>query len=212
MQPGIPAIPFALVSAQATHDVIDYRTREGQSLFRSAMQNLCSESSEMFNCDPDRLMDFIQLIEDRSNMLGYQDLFLVTYNSDPANPVGRPFLKNYGILSLEQFQVHAATYALAQGRMAKESEQIYYAIMNSLSATGRAKISVWSTDYTMPHGQPDGLMLLRVIIRESDVDTQATADFIRQQLAALDEYIGTVDSNINNFNTHVKYLTRDLGR
>ena len=118
MQPGIPAIPFALVPVQATHDVIDYRTREGQSLFRSATQNLYSESSEIFDCDPDGLMDFIHLVEYRSNMLGYQDLFLVTNNSDPANPVGCTFLQNYGILSLEQVQVHAATYALAQGRMA----------------------------------------------------------------------------------------------
>ena len=64
----------------------------------------------------------------------------------------------------------------------------------------------------MHNGQPDGLMLLKVIIRESDVDTQATSAFIRQQLAALDEYIGTVDFNIKKFNTHVKYLIRDLKR
>ena len=44
------------------------------------------------------------------------------------------------------------------------------------------------------------------------MDTQATAALIRQQLAALDEYIGTVDSDINKFNTHVKSLTRDLER
>ena len=55
-------------------------------------------------------------------------------------------------------------------------------------------------------------MLLKVIIRESDVDTQAKAAFIRQHLAALDEYIGTVDSDIKKFNTHVKSLTRDLER
>ena len=92
----------------------------------------------MFDCDPDGLMDFIQIVEDRSNMLEYQDLFLVTDNSDPANPVGRPFLQNYGILSLEQVQFHAATYAIAQDRLAQESAQLYYAIMNSLLATGRA--------------------------------------------------------------------------
>ena len=55
-------------------------------------------------------------------------------------------------------------------------------------------------------------MLLKVIIRESDVDNQDTAAFIRQQLASLDEYIGTVDSDIKKFNTHVKSLTRDLER
>ena len=81
-----------------------------------------------------------------------------------------------------------------------------------LSATGRAKISVWSADYTMPNGQPDGLMLLKVIIREPDVDTQATAAFIRQQLASLEEYISAVDPDIKKFNTHVKSLTRDLER
>ena len=166
----------------------------------------------MLDCDPYGLTDFIQLVEDRRNMLGYQDLFLVTDNSDPANPVGCPFFQNYGILSLEQVQVHAATYALAQGRMAQELAQLYYAIMNSISATGRAKISVWSTYYTMPNRQLDGIMLLKVIIRESDAETQATAAFIRQQLESLDEYIGTVESDIKKFNTHVKYLTRDLER
>ena len=94
VQPGTPGIPFALVPAQATHDVIDYQTRKGQSLFRSATQNLYSEPSDMFDCDPYGLMDFIQLFEDRSNMLGYQDLFLFTDNSDSANPVGRSFFQN----------------------------------------------------------------------------------------------------------------------
>ena len=37
VQPGIPGI----------------RMRKGQSLFRSATQNLYSEPSEMFDCDPD---------------------------------------------------------------------------------------------------------------------------------------------------------------
>ena len=71
VQPVIPGIPFALVPAQATHGVIDYCTRKFQSLFRSATQNLYNEPSEIFDCDQDGLMDFIQLVEDRSNMLGY---------------------------------------------------------------------------------------------------------------------------------------------
>ena len=64
----------------------------------------------------------------------------------------------------------------------------------------------------MPNGKLDGIMLLKLIIRELDVDTQATAAFIHQQLASLDEYIGTVESDIKKFNTHVKSLTRDLER
>ena len=81
MQPGIPAIPFALVPTQASHNVIEYLTRKGQSLFRSATQNLYSESSEMFDCDPDVLMDFIQLVEDRSNMLGSSTNWMKSINT-----------------------------------------------------------------------------------------------------------------------------------
>ena len=54
--------------------------------------------------------------------------------------------------------------------------------------------------------------MLKVIIHESDVDTQATAVYIRQQLASLDEYMGTIDSDIKKFNVHVKSLIRDLER
>ena len=61
--PGIPGIPFALVPSQTTHDVIDYCTREGQSLFRSSTQNLYSEPSEMFECDPDGLINFIPTVK-----------------------------------------------------------------------------------------------------------------------------------------------------
>ena len=58
----------------------------------------------MFDCDPDRLMDFIQLVEYRSNMLGYQDLFVVTDNSDPANPVGRLFSRTMESSALNKFK------------------------------------------------------------------------------------------------------------
>ena len=145
-------------------------------------------------------------------MLWYHDLLSVTDSTDPNNPVALPFLQNYEILALGQVLTHASTYALAQGRLAQESAQLYYVIMNSLSATGRAKISVWSADFSLPNGQTDGLLLLKVIIRESDTDTKATVLYIRQQLASLDEYIGTVDSDIKRFNTHVKSLIRDLQR
>lgn len=81
--------------------------------------------------------------------------------------------------------------------------------MNSLSLSGRSKVTIWSADYIVA-GQRSGVALLKVIIRESDIDTHATAAHIRMQLASLDEFIGTIDSDILKFNRHVKTLVDGL--
>ena len=89
--------------------------------------------------------------------------------------------------------------------------QLYHCLMASLSSSGRAKISIWSTQYIV-NGYPAGVLLLKVILREADVDTQATAAYICQRLASLDNYMHQVDSDIKKFNVHVKSLLRDLLR
>ena len=85
--------------------------------------------------------------------------------------------------------------------------------MNSLSATGRAKVSVWENDYTV-QGIKAGVLLLKKIIQISMIDTNTTASHIRTQLASLDTYIEMIDSDITKFNQHVKSLwnetTNDL--
>ena len=81
--------------------------------------------------------------------------------------------------------------------------------MNSLSATGRAKVSVWENDYTV-QGIKSGVLLLKKIIQISMIDTNATASHIRTQLASLDTYIEMIDSDISKFNQHVKSLVNQL--
>jgi len=53
---------------------------------------------------------------------------------------------------------------------------------------------------------------LKIIIRESDVDTQATASFIRSQLTDLAPAMESVGSDIEKFNQHVRNLLRGLRR
>ena len=165
----------------------------------------------MFDCDPDGLMDFIQLVEDRSNLLGYHGIFQIPDDINAGHPDTKDFLSNYGVITLEQVIAHAQTYVHSPTRDAQDSTQLYHCLMASLSSSGRAKISIWSTQYTV-NGYPAGVPLLKVILREADVDTQATAAYIRQQLASLDDYMRQVDSDIKKFNVHVKSLLRDLLR
>ena len=54
------------------------------------------------------------------------------------------------------------------------------------------------------------MALLKIIIRESHLDTNATTNQIRTKLSSLDTYITTIDSDIGRFNQYVKLLVQSL--
>jgi len=90
-----PAGPaFALTPARATHDVIDYTTTLGINIWTTATRKL---SEELFDCTPEGLRDFLQLVEQRGNIMGWDNSVLWVPN-DPAQPAGagKEFIKNYG--------------------------------------------------------------------------------------------------------------------
>jgi len=60
--------------------------------------------------------------------------------------------------------------------------------MNSLTKEAKAKVMIWRQDYTVLD-TPSGVALLKIIIRESHVDTCSTVLHIREKLSSLDTYI-----------------------
>jgi hypothetical protein len=53
---------------------------------------------------------------------------------------------------------------------------------------------------------PFGLVFLKILIRESYLDSNATTSIIRTKLTNLDTYIGQVGNDIDKFNTYVQNL------
>lgn len=81
--------------------------------------------------------------------------------------------------------------------------------MNSLSIEGTQKASIWKEKYTVS-GVPSGTALLKVIIRESSIDKNATSRHIRQKLSSLDTYLPSIGHDISKMNCYVKDLIRQL--
>ena len=81
--------------------------------------------------------------------------------------------------------------------------------MNSLTQAGKDEVCLWSDQFILIGREP-GILLLKVIIRESHLDTNATMNSIRTQLSNLDEYIATIGCDIIKFNEHVKHLLEQL--
>ena len=81
--------------------------------------------------------------------------------------------------------------------------------MNSLTQDGKDKVRLMSDQFIL-NGRESGILLLKIIIRESHLDTNATTNSIRTQLSNLDEYITTIGCDIIKFNEHVKCLLKQL--
>ena len=90
-------------------------------------------------------------------------------------------------------------------RKAQDTAMLHDYIMNSLSKEGKAKLNVNEDLYKFGSRQ-GGTCLLKVLIRESYLDSNATSLMIRIKLENVDEYIVQVKHDIAKFNNYVKVL------
>ena len=64
-------------------------------------------------------------------------------------------------------------------------------------------MEIWKKDYCI-RDKPSGNLLLKVLIRESYLDTNATTSGIRRKLANIHNYLPTVGHEISLLNMYVK--------
>ena len=122
-------------------------------------------------------------------------------------------LKNYGTITYEQVIASERTYIAEQQRKAQDTYMLYQCLMASLTSEAKKKVMIWADQYQVEIDGAkynSGVALLKIVIRESHLDTNATANQIRTKLSTLDTYIITIDSNIGNFNQYVKLLIQSL--
>ena len=190
-------VNFALAPALVEDGVIDYSTRAGSKIYEAAVEALNIE----FDCKPENLKPLLQKIRNRSMATGWDHILdIPTDLAEPDQTTN--LLGEYGLLTLEQVRAHAETYVNAAVRAAQDSFQLYMCLMKTLTKEAQAKIMLHADEYTV-NGTASGTCLLKIIIRESHIDTNATTSFISQRLSKLDQYIKTVGSDIDKFNTYI---------
>jgi len=200
-------VQFSLAPGVATNAVIDYTTTSGQKVWDKATAKL---AEEQFDCDSEGLRDFLELVRARAEVQGW-NVSVLSIPVDVANPLGatQDFLDHYGEISLDRCRANATTYYNQANRAAQDSMQLYTCVMNSMSRIGRNKVTGFRDQYSI-NGTPCGILLLKVIVRESYIDTNATTSYIRGQLSSLDEYLPQVDYDIGKMNLHVQSLMEAL--
>ena len=205
-----PNVAFAFSPAQAVQGLLDYSKSEHSKIYKSAIREVCKEP---FECEADGLYQFLKDIQDRADEMGWSDgiLNITLEVTDDNEPVQEKLIDNYGTISLEQVVESELQYINEQGREAQDTFMLYKCLMASLSNSAKKRISLWSEQYRIgDNNLCSGVALLKIIVRESHLDTNATTNQIRTKLSNLDSYILTVDSDIGKFNQYVKLLIQSL--
>ena len=207
---GVPvanAVPiFALTPATYHNQVIDYSTKAGISIWNKAIEKL---QDTLFDVEAEGIHTFLQALSDRAFSYGWMAILEVPEDLyDEQSPL-IDLTTHYGELSLDHIRTHVDTYIQDNTRAAQDSHALYTCLMNSLSTTGRNKVTLFKEDYTMAR-RPSGVLLLKVIIRECRIDTRATVRHIRAKLSTLPSYLASIKYDVPQFNRYVLQLISQL--
>ena len=114
-------VPFALNPAQANDDVLDYRTRVGQTVFQNNTRSVYNDET-LFNAEAASLEGFLSALARRARQASWEHAFMVPVdiddNGDPeANTEELNFLDHYGEFNLEHLQLYSLRHGLAINRV-----------------------------------------------------------------------------------------------
>lgn len=206
------AVPFALSPIDSTRGVINFRTKHGKELYKSATLPL---SQDQFGCDPLELRDFLQLLSYRAASCGWdKSILLIPVRSGSPFSTNKSLLDKYGEIPIDQVRAYELTFIFSQTRQAQDTYMLAQCLMASLSQEGRQKVTPEENKYVLhsPTGEKlySGILLLKIIITKTTVEGAAASRNTRKQLAKLDTLIPKLGFDITLFNTKVKEHIHDL--
>ena len=193
----VPDEEFALTPALASKKKVLNYTDAGESkIFKIGTAKLSVD----IDGTPENLNLVLAAIEQRAVISGWLDTVLSIY---VGNGECKELLTNYGDISMDEIRHHVKQYIHSNVRAAQDSMMLYTCLSNSMTQETRQKILLYKDEYYIDGRTPSGALLLKVLIRESYIDTNATVKFIRENLSSLDVYMVKVDSDVEKFNQYV---------
>ena len=206
------AAPFALYPGSAMPGIVDLSNADGRKYWDKTTGAF---NHEPFNADAEGLYGFTADLGYHAQKYGwteeYEGIFWIP--NDVGTPAGdvTNLLTNYGQVAMGHLREWVETYIDTESREAQDDVQAFFSLRESLSSSALTKLNLYKSEYTVG-SIPSGVLFYKVILRESHLDTNATALTIRTQLGsdALTKYLGEVSYDITKFNQHTLLLVESL--
>jgi len=200
---------FALAPGLHGNAFIDYGTTAGRKLYEAATKSLYASGETKYDGEEPSMHNFCIRGITHSEAFGWEHICSVP--TDPQQPDVdiKSIWTGYGQLPMEMVRNHVSTYIQTPTRAAQDSLQMYMCLFSSLTEAAQNRITVWASDYTV-NGIKSGPLFLKVIIRESHADTNATTRKICSKLMALDVHLTSLNFDVTKLNSQVKIWVQQL--
>ncbi len=216
--PVVANVAFAMNPAEAVTGVIDWTTSIGMDINKRAPKPL---DTLKFNGKSDGLLLFLKMFKNRGIEFGWFSLnrepAIAMIAEDPNDPNTDvyDFIDYYGSITRENVTSHATRYLIEEDdagclRARQDDSLAYRCLLNSLDQ-GMLRLVLLKEDrfnLVDPDNEhvkiPSAILLLKTIIEESSIQTNATTSTIRTRLASLAEYMKQIGSDIPKFNQYVE--------
>jgi hypothetical protein len=183
---------FTLTPASAIPGNIYFTTNGGRKLYGSATYKL---DEDPYDCQPDRLYQFLASLHTKAQEFEWIDqiggILQIPENAQDINSPTMYLVDNYGQIPLAQIREFEDEYIATPVRPAQDTFMLFKCLMNSISKEGKNKTLVRRQQYMVGKFSLENL-LLKIIIRESHLDTNATTSLICTRLSNLDSYSSTL--------------------
>jgi hypothetical protein len=195
---------FARTPALANAGILNYATSEGMKIYIAAIAGLTSK----YNGNANEMHIFLKNVKERSQSFGWNNILQIPKEGETLN-----LIDQYGIIALADVQEHARTYESVNGRDAQNSSQMYNFLYASISDEAKLMVLSDYNDYTIIANNiqiNNGPCFLRVLIRNTTVDTRSTVFHIRENLNNLETHIVEITYDIEAFNLYVTHQVEQL--
>jgi hypothetical protein len=218
-EPAVAAVFFrSPFEARSTNnDLIDYKTKQGERAYLEATKSVLNKDS-YFDVEPDGFKNMVDELARRALKLGllkkdgHGNCSIPSNIADPTNALNTyvDIINDFGKKNLQEVREWERTFIGRDVREAQDSAILVEILMQTLSAKGKDRITIWKDDYqytdiTGHDGETfiGGVALWKVIVRESYLDSSATVSSIRNDLINLHEWIQENGTDIVELNAHV---------
>ena len=189
---------------------IDFVSKAGAAFHKRTTQSLYVDPSERFDLGKKGLQNFIDRVKDRamSSNLSIIQVPETVAAVGTANPQKKNFCVSHGEISVELITAHANTYLGTQTRAAQDDNMLKTLLLASLSEEAYATVMSDRQDFQV-QGVECGLLLLKVILSHSAVETTVDPDLIRTQLSRSAAKFAKLNYDVSSFN---KWINLKVGQ
>jgi hypothetical protein len=206
------SVTFARAPGRVNRDIIDFTTKAGDALYKRATKPLFGDREDKFSLQGDDMLSFLDLVAVRAKNSGW-DVFNIQTSEVGVTPiVVKHLITEYGEIPMDKVTVKATLIAAAKDRTTQDDDQLFTCLMESITKAARNTVNLKKDEFTIG-GEHSGILLLKIIIAKSQVDTRATINLLMEKLySGMGDIMATHNNNITAFNAEIKELMQKLPR